>query len=279
MAHDVYNLVDIFSETQDRQVAHSIEKIEVERPPLVNCDVWVAIFALRVILRNVLLLSFLIFPLLLLTPVHAILLIQILRLAYLFQIFDDVVSLPLEVFIWEVLELDFTWLLFFCLESLAGQLVLPGHPPDVLCSRPSSLTAWVAEEFLIFGESHFPEAVGAGEVEVSIAILFCAWNGGSKLPTQRTLLVYQFRLLVVKVNDQAFIVIKYVIRPESAVHVDIHVQFVRNKTPGHCELTFLFAEHTDQMLLWVNNLWIFPTAHFWVRRFATVAAVRFRVTT
>ena len=63
-------------------------------------------------------------------------------------------------------------------------------------------------------------------MEVPVAVLLGTRNRGRKLITDRALLVDQFSLLVIEVDDQPLSIVEHVVGPECAVDVDVHVHLV-----------------------------------------------------
>ena len=73
--------------------------------------------------------------------------------------------------------------------------------------------------------------------------------------------MYQLLLLLIKVNNLSIVDVKDFVCPKSTACMDVHIEFVRNKSSSHAEFTLLFAEQAHQLVLGVLHFEVFSAAH------------------
>lgn len=130
------------------------------------------------------------------------------------------------------------------------------------------LVALLTEHFFGLGEIDFSAPVGTREMEVLRAPLSLgARDGGSKFSANGTLLVDELLLLLIEVDDLAIVDVKDFVRPKSTTCVNVHVQFVRDKSSSHGEFTFLLAEEAHQMALGIPHFDVVYAADHRLRAF------------
>ena len=103
------------------------------------------------------------------------------------------------------------------------------------------LTTILTENFLLFRKLDFLASVGAGEMEVFIALCIGTCDGGSVLVANMAFLVHKFGLLLVKVDELSVFYFEYFVGPEGTADVNIHVELIRDESARDIKLTFLFA--------------------------------------
>ena len=101
------------------------------------------------------------------------------------------------------------------------------------------------------------------EIFIAAFGMLLAYQCSSKVIAYIAFIVYQFFLLLVKINNLTIFNIINPFSPESAICMHINIQLVWNKATSYTIFSFLLTQYAGEIYLRILNQLIFESLNHW----------------